>query len=164
MKPILYKIKTFDATKDNIFKFVWEGNQSFGNICEIKNNTTNTSVVYSQSQTSMRLEHQLLANTLQNGNWYSATISSIDIDNNVSESSEPMVFYCLSTPILDFTNIESNTIIKNSSYRVTMSYYQAENDPLESYEISLYDSSKNLVQTSGVVYSSVNLSYTLTDL
>ena len=163
IKPILYKIKTFDSTKNNIFKFIWEGNQSFGNICIIRNNVTNA-IVYSQSETSMRLEHNIAACTLTNGVWYNVVIASIDVNGNVSDYSDPMVFYCLSTPILSFTNIEHNSIIRNASYRISMSYFQAENETLESYEISLYNNSKNLIQTSGVVYSSVNLEYTLTSL
>jgi hypothetical protein len=163
MKPVLYKIKTFDSTKDNVFKFVWEGNQSFGNVCTIRDNVTNA-IVYSQSEASMRLEHNIVSNTLKNGTWYNVVVASIDVNGNISDYSDPMVFYCLSTPILFFTNIEPNIIIRNASYRISMSYSQAENEPLESYEISLYDNSKNLIQTSGVVYSSVNLEYTLTSL
>lgn len=163
MKPTLYQIKTFDATKNNIFRFVWEGNQSFGNICIIKNNVSNA-IVYSQSETSMRLEHNIAAGTLTNGTWYNVVIASVDVNGNVSDYSDPIVFYCLSTPVLTFTNIEPNSIIRNSSYRISMSYSQAENEVLESYEISLYDNSKNLLQTSGVVYSSTNLEYSLTSL
>ena len=163
MKPILYKIKTFDAINNNILKFVWDGNQSFGNICIIKNNVDNT-IVYSQSETTMRLEHNLSANTLKNGTWYNVVIASIDVDGNVSDYSDPIVFYCLTTPNLTFTNIEQNAILRNSSYKLTLSYSQAENEILESYEISLYDNSKSLLQTSGVIYSSANLEYTLTGL
>lgn len=163
MKPIMYQVNSFDATKDNVLKYTWGGNQSFGNICVIRNNVTNATV-YSQSETSMRLEHNISAGTLTNGVWYNVVIASVDVDGNVSDYSEPVVFCCLSTPILSFTNIESNTIIRNSSYKISMSYSQAENEILESYEISLYDDSKSLLQTSGVVYSSANLEYTLTSL
>ena len=164
MIPILYKIKTFDATKDNIFKFEWSGDQSFGNICTITTNDAKSSIVYSLPETTMRLEHNIPANTLTNGVWYNAKIISIDMDNNQSFESDPMVFLCLSTPTLSFTNIPNNAILKNSSYKVSMSYSQAENELLESYTIDLYDRSKNLIQTSGVVYSSNNLVYTLTNL
>ena len=164
MKPILYKIKTFDATKNNILKFEWDGNQSFGNRCIITTNDTTPTEIYNELNTTMRLEHTILTNTLTNGIWYSAKIASIDVDGNVSEYSEPMVFLCLSTPILEFTNIHDNAVLKNASYKITMSYSQAENELLESYTIDLYDTSKNLIQTSGVVYASDNLAYTLTSL
>ena len=164
MKPILYKINTFDATKDNVFKFEWDGNQSFGNICTISTNDTKPIVTYSMPETTMRLEHHIPANTLINGKWYNVKIISIDIDNNKSVESDSMVFLCLSTPILSFTNIPDNAVLKNSTYRVTMSYSQVENELLESYTIDLYDRSKNLIQTSGVVYSANNLNYTLTNL
>lgn len=164
MQPILYTIKSFDATTDMIFRFVWEGNQSFGNICVIRDNITN-SIVYSQSETTMRLEHNLQANTLVNGTWYNAVIASVDVDGNVSDYSNPIVFCCLSTPILKFTNITNNAVLKNSVYKITMSYSQAENEILESYEISLYDDAQTLIQTSGVVYTADTiLDYTLTNL
>ena len=37
MKPILYNIPAFDSSTEQVFSFVWNGNQSFGNkliICE----------------------------------------------------------------------------------------------------------------------------------
>ena len=35
-------VSKFDSTKNNIFKFIWEGNQSFGNICIIRKGFINT--------------------------------------------------------------------------------------------------------------------------
>ena len=45
MKANLYNINAFDKNQEQVFLFVWQGNQSFGNILQIRNNTTNN-VIY----------------------------------------------------------------------------------------------------------------------
>ena len=162
MKANLYNINAFDKSKEQIFSFVWNGNQSFGNILQIRDNISNI-VVYQEKQTTMQLKHTLPANTLKNGMYYNARIAVVDIDNNVSEYSDPILFYCFTTPIFIFDNIEENQIIKNSSYQVNMLYSQLENEQLQSWEISLYDNSQSIVKTSGVCYTD-KIVYTLTNL
>lgn len=161
-KPQLYTINAWDATIEQTFIFRWEGNQAFGNIIQIKNNTNNE-VVYEKPDITMQLKHTLSANTLKNGILYNVRVAVLDIDNNISEYSEPMLFYCFTTPLFKFNNITENDIIKNSSYQITMSYAQIENEPLQSWEIGLYDLSKNRIQNSGVRYTN-NIEYTLTNL
>ena len=157
-KPQLYSINAWDAANEQSFVFRWEGNQAFGNIIQIKNNTNNE-VVYEKPDSTMQLKHTLSANTLKNGILYNVRVAVLDIDNNISEYSEPMLFYCFTTPLFKFNNIAENDIIKNSSYRITMSYEQKENEPLQSWEIGLYDLSKNRIQNSGVRYTN-NIEYT----
>ena len=162
MKPILFNTLAFDSTKEKTFYFVWNGNQSFGNILQIRNNATNK-LIYQASETTMQLKHTLTENTLSNGVLYNARIAVIDIDNNISEYSDPILFYCFTTPTFTFVNISENEIIKNASYQVNMSYSQIENEPLQSWEISLYDTSQSKIQGSGVKYTN-DIKYTLTDL
>ena len=162
MKPILFNTLAFDSLKEKTFYFVWNGNQAFGNILQIRNNTTNK-LVYQVSETTMQLKHTLTENTLTNGVLYNARIAVVDIDNNISEYSDPILFYCFTTPTFIFDNISENEIIKNASYQVNMSYSQIEKEPLQSWEISLYDTSKSKIQGSGVNYTS-DIQYTLTDL
>lgn len=162
IKANLYNINAFDASQEMIFQFIWQGNQSFGNILRICENQSNT-VVYQEKQTTMQLKHTLPTNTLNNGILYNARVAIVDIDNNVSEYSDPILFYCFTTPTFTFDNIEENQIIKNSSYQVNMSYSQLEKEQLQSWEISLYDTSQSMVQTSGVCYTE-KIVYTLTNL
>ena len=162
MKATLYNVNAFDANNVNIFSFLWNGNQSFGNILQIRDNVSNN-IIYQEKQTTMQLKHTLSSNVLTNGRLYNARVAVIDIDGNVSEYSDPVLFYCFTTPNFTFNNIETNQVIKNSSYQVSMSYNQLENDPIQSWEISLYDISKTMFQTSGVHYSD-KIAYTLTDL
>lgn len=58
MKPILYLIPAFDSALGTTIKFSWFGNQPVSNTVIIKDNATNK-IVYEQSQTTMRLEHQI---------------------------------------------------------------------------------------------------------
>ena len=162
MKPILYNVPAFDATQEITFQFLWQGNQSFGNIIQIRDNNTQQ-VIYQEPETTMQLKHTLDANTLKNGNYYNVRVATIDINNNKSEYSDPVAFYCFTTPTFTFDNISSNQIVRNASYQINMSYKQIENEPLQSWEISLYNMSQSKIQGSGVQYSD-EIKYTLTDL
>lgn len=162
MKPILYNIYAFDKSQEMTFQFVWNGNQSFGNIAQIRNNTTNE-IVYQASETTMQLKHTIPANTLVNGTLYNVRVAVVDINNNVSEYSDPVLFYCFTTPTFIFDNLTSNQIVRNASYQVNMSYSQQEGESLQSWEISLYDTSQSKIQGSGVKYTD-EIKYTLTDL
>ena len=163
MKPRLFNISAFDSSKEMVFDFLWQGNQSFGNILKICDNNESNIEVYKMPQTTMQLKHILPANTLKNGHYYNAKVAVIDIDKNESEYSDPILFYCFTTPTFVFDNIAENQIVKNASYQVTMSYNQIENEQLQSWEISLYDTSQSKIQGSGVKYSN-DIKYTLTDL
>jgi hypothetical protein len=109
-KPILYNADAWDSSKEKTFNFLWEGNQSFGNILQIRNNLTDK-IVYEESETTMQLKHTVPANTLKNGILYNVRVAVIDIDNNVSEYSDPMLFYCYTTPTFTFDNIQENQVI-----------------------------------------------------
>ena len=163
MKPILYNIQSFDSSMEQIFSFVWNGNQSFGNKLIICENNELSTVVYQTEQTTMQLKHTLPANTLKNGMYYNAKVAIIDIDKNESEYSDPILFYCFTTPTFTFTNLEENQIVRNASYQISMSYNQIENEPVQSWEISLYDMSQSKIQGSGVKYTD-DIEYTITDL
>lgn len=162
IKPILYNILAFDSRKEYTFTFLWQGNQSFGNIVQIRNNTNNE-LVYQTSETTMQLKHTVPANTLVNGVLYNIRVAVVDINNNMSEYSDPVLFYCFTTPTFTFDNLTSNQIVGNSSYQVTMSYSQQQGEPLQSWEISLYDTSQSKIQGSGVKYTN-DVKYTLTNL
>lgn len=162
IKPILYNINAFNAIQETAFQFVWNGNQSFGNICIIRNNTTNQ-IVYQETETTMQLKHTLPANTLVNGTLYNVRVAVVDINNNVSEYSDPVLFYCFTTPTFIFDNLTSNQVVRNASYQISMSYNQQEGESLQSWEISLYDTSQSKIQGSGVKYID-DIKYTLTDL
>ena len=84
--PILYTVNAFDATQAQVFYFnVLGGNQVTANTLTIKNNAT-LSIVYSATQTTFKFEHILPANTLTNGTYYQATLTTKDAQGNESNA------------------------------------------------------------------------------
>jgi hypothetical protein len=163
MKPIVYNLNAFDAKKEQIITFVWNGNQSFSNTCTIRNNATN-SIVYQSTQSTLKLEHTIPVSALTNGVLYNIVMQVSDSQNVISEISTPVLFYCYSTPIFTIDNIISNQIVQNSSYQITLTYTQTEGEEQQYFQVMLYNLNKNQIWTSGVKYSTESLVTTLTDL
>ncbi len=149
----------FDATTERIFEYSWDGTnvQSVGNILTIKNNDTEE-VIYSEPNNSLLLKHKLPANTLKNGVLYNATIQVVDRQNNVSPASDLILFYCYTQPTINIT-LTDEEIIQNSSCVVGITYEQSEGEELQSFNIELYNSFRELIYTSNMKY---NLSSTVT--
>lgn len=165
VKPILGKTAAFDASQEHIFEFLSiGGNQVVKNRLTIRDNVSN-SIVYNKEQETYVFEHKLPANTLTNGKYYNAVLITYDSDGNSSVASDPIQFYCYTSPIIQFTNIPETNLIQNSSFNFEFTYTQREKELLGQYKINLYNSSKNVISTSGIIYLSgsaqppLNLSY-----
>lgn len=150
--PILKPIAAFDALYDYAVDFIVIGGaQVLGNRLVIRENQTNQ-IIYDKIQTSMKLEHIIPAETLKNGGYYNAVVYTIDNGNNQSSPSTAIPFYCYSTPTLNITNIPSSEIIKNGTYTFQGAYAQAENEALNSYQFTLYDSNKEILNQTDLIY------------
>lgn len=161
-QPILNPIVAFDATQQHIISFiVIGGTQVVANRLTVQDNQTGN-VIYSQIQSSLKLEHILPANTLQNGGYYNAVIETIDNANNISSPSTPVPFYCYSSPTLTITNIPATETIGNGTYKFEGNYSQTEGELLNSYQFTLYNSNKEVLTQTPLIYYSVDnsLSYT----
>ena len=162
--PILYTVNAFDATQEQVFNFnVLGGNQVTANTLTIKNNAT-LSTVYSATQTTFKFEHILPANTLTNGTYYQATLTTKDVQGNVSNVSAPIQFYCYSQPSFEISNMPINNVITNSSFAFTVTYNQAQGEILNAYVFNLYSASGALISTSNTMYNTdtslpLNISY-----
>lgn len=162
--PILYTVPAFDATKEQNFSFLsMGGNQVVANTLTIKNNAT-LATVYEQTQTTYKFVHTLPANTLTNGTYYQATLTTKDAQGNVSNASVPIQFYCFTAPTFQITNMPNNNVITNSSFAFNVEYNQTEGELLNAYVFNLYSVSGALISTSGLMYLTnstllVNLSY-----
>lgn len=156
-KPILHNTASyaFDAVKDREFTFQYSGSQAFSNTLIIRRNDT-YETVYNASQTTMQLKHTLPANTLTNGTLYNVSIYVTDRDGNNSDISEPLIFCCYSTPEFAI-NITENQIIGDSSYNVVIAYTQTEDEALQSYQVILYDQSKQVIYSSSTRYDTALL-------
>lgn len=161
-QPIINPISAFDSTRAHTISFVVIGGaQVIGNRLVISDNQTGKEV-YNKIQSTMKLEHLIPANTLTNGGYYNAVVYTIDSGNNESVASTPIPFYCYSQPNLTIDNIPTTETIENGTYKFTGSYLQKENELLNSYQYTLYNSNKNILSQSALIYydTDSSLSYT----
>ena len=153
-QPILYTQNAFDATQSSVFTFnVIGGSQVVANTLTIQNNST-LSTVYSQTQSTYQFIHNVPANTLTNGTYYQAYLTTQDANGNVSPQSNVIQFYCYSEPTFEFADIPTNHVIPNSSFNFEVTYNQTEGETLNAYVFNLYDTNKILISTSGTQYLS----------
>ena len=161
-QPIINPISAFDATRAHSINFVVIGGaQVIANRLVIRDNQTG-SEVYNKMQSTMKLEHTIPANTLKNGGYYNAVIYTIDSGSNESTASTAVPFYCYSQPVLTIDNIPATETIRNGTYKFTGSYLQQEDELLNSYQYTLYDSNKDILSQTSLIYyeSDTSLSYT----
>lgn len=161
-QPIVNPISAFDATRaHNITFTVIGGAQVVANRLVISNNETGA-IVYNKTAITMKLEHTIPANILTNGGYYNAVVYTIDNANNESVASTAVPFYCYSQPVLTIDNIPATETIENGTYTFTGTYIQQEGEILNSYQYTLYDSNKNVLSKTPLIYyeTDSSLSYT----
>ena len=161
-QPIVNPIAAFDATMPQAITFlVIGGAQVVGNRIVISDNQTGN-VVYNNIVNTMKLAHTIPANTLSNGGYYNAVIYTIDNSANESAPSTPVPFYCYSQPTLTIANIPATETIGNGTYKFQGNYLQTESEQLNSYQFILYDSNKDILDKSDIIYyqSNSSLAYT----
>mgnify|MGYP004551299241 CR=1 FL=1 len=151
--PILYSMSAFDASQAATFTFnVLGGNQVVANTLTIKNNAT-LEVVYEQTQTTFQFYHTVPANTLSNGTYYQATLTTKDASGNVSSASNVIQFHCYTTPTFLINNMPTGNVVSNSSYSFQVEYNQIQGEILNAYVFNLYSISGILISTSGQIYN-----------
>lgn len=153
-KPILLPQAAFDATQDHVFEFnAVGGDQVVKNKLTIVNQLTGV-IIYSQEQVSYSFSHRVEADTLENGEYYSAYVQTYNALGEESSPSAYIQFYCFTTPEFYFSNFPIDEIITNSSFEFVLHYSQAEDEELESFNFSLYNAQGVKIATSGVKYAS----------
>lgn len=153
-RPILYSVPAFDATNQYTFSFnVIGGDQVVKNQLTIIDQSNNQ-IVYQQQQITFAFVHTLNANTLVNGKYYSASLITYNSSNESSSPSVSIQFYCYTNPSFNFNNIPATNVITNSNYVFEVSYNQNEGELLNNYTFNLYDAQRNLLSTSGMMYTS----------
>lgn len=151
-QPILNSIAAFDATQEHIFSFISiGGDQVTGSQLTIYDNETGTKI-YQGNHTSFKFEFPLSADILTNGKYYNATISTINNAGQFSEPSNPVAFYCYTEPVLSITNISTGSTIEQSNYMFQGSYFQNEGELLNGYQYTLYNSNKEKISQSAILY------------
>lgn len=166
MYAIIHNIEPFDSSTGSEIKFTWQGNQIYKVRCIIKNNYSGETV-HDQTIDTMKQSYVIPASPnsgLINGVYYIAYITVFDVNN--SESSIQNIgtpFYCFSSPTFNLS-IDDNDIVKVSTYKAGLTYSQLENEPLNSFRITLYTYQKTELQSSGDIYDTADLSYILSGL
>lgn len=164
MYATIHPIEPFDSSIGTTINFSWQGNQIYKVRCMVKENSSGLTV-YDNTITSMKQVYPIPADSgLKNGTYYIAYITVFDInDQESSLQSIGTPFYCFSNPTFGLS-VKPNDIIKTSTYQVGLTFSQSENEPLDSYCITLYTYQKTELQTSGSVYDTTDLSYVISGL
>lgn len=160
--PSIAAIDSFDPSYDRDIDFYYEDNQPYKHRIVIINNQTNQTnqTVYDKTIESMRKYITIPAKTLTGGVQYLIQIQVFDVDGNKSNLSDPVLFYCFSIPILNFSNVTNEQIYRNASIELSLTYSQAQNEQIKDYQFILYSQDKILLTSSKVFYSSTLSSYT----
>lgn len=153
-KPVLANPVPFDAKISYSLKFNYSGDQIFKKELEITN--SDSGVKQTLTSESRTLYFVIPANTLSNGGNYYATLKVYNIDND-SITSDPIYFKCFATPNFIISSPTNGQDIKNTYVDVVLSYSQEQNEPLDSFDIILYDNNMSEISRSGIIYTA-NLS------
>jgi hypothetical protein len=88
-----------------------------------------------------------------NGTYYNYYFNTYDIDDNISQDSNSVAFYCYSAPTITLTNKPSTNIVGSSSYTFGATYDQAQDELLNYLVYTLYDSIGVEISNSGNLYN-----------
>lgn len=171
-RPILSRISAFDAefgeTEAPVFKFSWsEGAVKKNRLRIIDYNNKEevyNCIITTNSRTHKLHRESMIENRLINGYKYEAYITVFTSDDIESDPSEAVIFYCIETPIFNFTNFSEFSgdgenqyaIVRNSSLDCVVKYTsnEREQECLSSYYYELWDfNEKSLLYKSNVKYS-----------
>lgn len=148
--PILSNINTIDPSVTEKISFSYTGGQIEKKRLLVTD--INGSIVYDHTQNGMQLSYELSAGSLSVGQFL-ARVQVFDYSGNSSELSDPVLFYCYSTPSFIFSGLSSRTNIINSpNITLRVSYYQPEGEQLYSMVYYLYDEYHTLLSKSDILY------------
>lgn len=156
--PSVISFNPFDPSNSHTIEYIYSGNQPVKNRAVITDNSSNI-IIYDQIQTTMKLQHEIPANTLMAGKQYLIQIQVFDSNDNSSNLSDAVLFYCFTTPNFLFSNITDNEIYKNASITLNINYSQLENENLKSLQFLEYSYDKTLLTKSDILYSSNTYSF-----
>ncbi|MSU01927.1 hypothetical protein [Tissierella pigra] len=162
--PDLRKVFPFPSTDDYTFRFNVEGisQQIFYNELEIKLSSDTSQIMYKQRIQEFRYQHTVPANTLENGKQYVAIVKVYNNANILIGESNPIFFYCFSSPILSIPTIVNGEVgSQTAMFKGT--YEQSEGELLQSYRFKLYNDNQVLISESPEIYSDT-IQYEFSDL
>lgn len=159
VKPIINKITPFDAGYDYTVSMTYSGNMSYKNRIIIYDAET-LDVVFDETTTTYALKHIIPASTLTNGMKYAIQAQCFDSSGAASALSDKYYFWVLSTPSYSFSGINNGDTIEAATFTAIVNYSQSDGELLSTYQFYIYDSKKELLLQSSVLYDTENISYT----
>lgn len=153
-------VSAFDPSHSYSFSFFYNGIQAVKNRLVITDNET-LAVLFDHTQNGLKLFHNLPADTLEAGNAYQAQIQVFDADGNSSGLSQPVIFYCYSTPGFHFSNIQNNMTVSAANLELELIYTQAESEPLQQYQYYVYEHDRSVMYYSDVFYGEEDRRHTI---
>lgn len=138
-QPILNQASNYDAKNSYIFTFTYLGAEhTTTNTLSIREDGPGTKPVYEKDQVSLDKNHILPATTLNNGTAYLAKVR-VKLKDGYSEWSPEIKFTCYTTPRILFDTIDQHQFIYTNDVLMSAIYTQAQNEPVTSYQYTLYD-------------------------
>ena len=150
--PYVSHIDAFDPSFSKDIEFDYTGSQAVKNRAVITDNETNI-VVYDSTISTNKLVHTIPKNTLLAGKQYLIQIQVFDIVGNNSNLSDYALFYCFTTPMFSFNEIEEP--YRAANITLFANYYQEQGETLKYHQYMLYDGNNNLLNSSDVYYGDI---------
>ena len=148
MYPYINLIENFDAKKDYTVTFTYLGSERITtNEVTIREAKTGSQPVYTRRSTKFDKNHTIPKDTLVNGGSYWAKIRVQLSATKWTEWSPEMEFLCLSTPIIDFDGIDTDSYVYNNDLLMTAIYRQEQGERVETYQFTLMNANKTPITT-----------------
>lgn len=157
-RPIVSKIKPFDANNPHEISILWTGSLAHANRIIIYDNETNN-VVFDDTVSTFALKHTIPERTLENGKKYVIQAQTYDADNTPSSLSDKVLFFTFNAPDFRFDNIPENEEITASSFQASVYYYSPDHENIGTYKFYIYDSTKRQLSESGVMIDVSGIKY-----
>lgn len=148
--PQIVAIKAFDPKYSYELEFIYEDTQIVRNRLVILNNNDGTTV-YDNIQSALKTSHIIPPNTLSPGMSYTAQVQVFDSNNDSSDLSESVLFFCYSTPLFFISDLPE--IVRKSVLEIQLNYSQEEGESLRDYQFFLYNYDSSIEVTSEIFYN-----------
>ena len=161
VKPKLYNLTAMSSQEENIIYFSYSGGLMKKNIIEVRR-ASNNSLAYTGETVTARGEHKIPANSINVaslGTEYNIRIKVIENDDTESLWSDDKFAIFIRKPIFEFSNVEDEMEINQSFLDAELSYSQADGELLQEYSFYLYDSKRQLLTVSDVMYDTEDMHY-----
>lgn len=146
VRPMLFEIEPFDATKGTSVYFSYTGSKQALENELVVTDVATEQIVYSFTYSSFERVHHLPPNHFVNGKVYSAKVRVKASDGTYSPYSSNVQFRTFKTPVLDIVSIDGQGYVYNRDVTFEAMYTQDDGENVKSYRFSLYDENEDLIR------------------